>query len=241
VKLVAGLVAVFALFQAVAIGFHSARGEAGVLVALAVVTALVGIEAFLFKRGFTQTLAFLGLGRPALRSLVAAGVIGILLVAVLLTVTRTTGIALPLISSWPVLVVGIIAQAGIAEETLFRAYLFGHLRAARPFWQAAFLAMLPFLVVHLFLFFTLPPAVAAAAVGLAAISSFPLAYLFELGRGTIWASALVHSVMQGALKLVAVPSEATLGLPLLWIAASALTPFLVFLVGRPRDGQQTEA
>ena len=48
---------------------------------------------------------------------------------------------------------GLFAQAGIAEELLFRGYLFGHLREGRSFWRAALLSMPPFLAVHLLLFF----------------------------------------------------------------------------------------
>jgi membrane protease YdiL (CAAX protease family) len=44
----------------------------------------------------------------------------------------------------------------VAEEVLFRGYLFGHLRRGRSFWRAAVLSMLPFVCVHLLLFFTMP-------------------------------------------------------------------------------------
>ena len=62
----------------------------------------------------------------------------------------------------------------------------------------------------------------------AAVLSFPLARLFELGGNTVWAPALVHTVIQGAVKL-AIPVETDSPFPIVWIAASAVIPFVVFL------------
>jgi hypothetical protein len=61
--------------------------------------------------------------------------------------------------------------------------------------------------------------------------SFPLAYLFEIGARTIWAPALLHFVVQSAVKLV-VPTSPDPFFPLLWIGACAVVPFLVFLLVR---------
>ena len=130
---------------------------------------------------------------------------------------------------------GLFAQAGIAEEALFRGYLFGRLRRGRSFWHAAALAAVPFVLVHLILFATMPWQVALAAVLLSVILSFPLAYLFELGGNTIWAPALLHFTVQGAIKVLELPGDTAL--PLVWMAASAALPYLVFLF-RPA-GHQT--
>jgi len=56
-------------------------------------------------------------------------------------------------------------QAGVAEELVFRGFLFGHLRRQRTFWRAAAASLPPFLVAHLFLFFALPWPIALTAVG----------------------------------------------------------------------------
>ena len=68
------------------------------------------------------------------------------------------------VPGWPGLLPGLFAQAGIAEETLFRGYLFGRLRHGRSFRQAMGLSMLPFVAVHLLLFVTMPWQVAVAAL-----------------------------------------------------------------------------
>jgi hypothetical protein len=64
------------------------------------------------------------------------------------------------------------------------------------------------------------------------VSSFPLAHLFEAGGNTIWGPALLHCVIQGALKVVVVPEAALLPTQLGWMAASVVLPYLVFLVQR---------
>ena len=121
---------------------------------------------------------------------------------------------------------------------LFRGYLFGHVREGRPFWRAATVSCAPFVAVHLFMFLTLPWPIALASVLLAAILSFPLAYLLELGGRTIWAPAFLHFIVQGAVKVI-VPVEESPRFPLVWIAASATLPFAVLLLPRRSEERKT--
>ncbi len=155
---------------------------------------------------------------------------GIVVVLLLLTVPAYAifrAATLAIHPDWPWLLPGLFAQAGVAEEALFRGYLFRHLREGRSFWHAAGLATLPFMAVHLILFATMPWQVALAAVLLSTFISFPLARLFELGGNTIWAPAILHFVVQGTIKIVEVPGDA--GLAIAWMAASMTIPWLVFL------------
>jgi membrane protease YdiL (CAAX protease family) len=135
---------------------------------------------------------------------------------------------------WIASVPGLFAQAGIAEEILFRGYLFGHLRTSRSFWRAAALSMIPFVAVHLILFATMPWPLALASVLLAAVITVPLACLFEIGGHTIWAPALLHTVIQGAVKIVIVPHDRMTPLALMWMLASAVVPLMILVVPRPR-------
>jgi membrane protease YdiL (CAAX protease family) len=125
---------------------------------------------------------------------------------------------------------GLFAQGGVAEETVFRGYLFGHLRRGRSFWRAAGLSTLPFVAVHLTLFVTLSWPVALAALLLSVLLSFPLARLFELGGWTIWPPALVHFVVQGTVKIVDVAGDAASAFPFVWMTATAVIPLLVFVI-----------
>lgn len=168
------------------------------------------------------------------RGLLTAAALCVLLLLVIPVFAKVTQSSLSFYPGWGWLLPGLFAQAGIAEEILFRGYLFGHLRRGRSFWRAAALATVPFTLVHLILFVSLPWAIALASLLLAVLISFPLACLFELGGGTLWAPALVHFVVQGALKVVVVSGESAAALPLVWMAASAILPFLVFVVPRAR-------
>jgi hypothetical protein len=92
--------------------------------------------------------------------------------------------------------------------------------------------MPPFLAVHLLMFVTMPWPIALAAVMLSIVVSFPLARLFDLGGSSIWPPALVHAVVQGTVKIVVVPDAGWF--PIVWMAASAVLPMLVFLMRERR-------
>ncbi len=134
---------------------------------------------------------------------------------------------------WAVLVVGLFAQSGIAEEVLFRGYLFRHIHEGRAFWPAARAAMLPFVAVHPVIFASQPWPIALASVLLSAAMPFPSAHLFELGGNTIWPPALLHFVAQGAIKVVEAEGFRGISLPVVWMIACSIVPFLAFLVAVP--------
>lgn len=241
-KLLGGLALVFAGFQWTATVLGSDRGQAGVLVGAVVVAALLAIQRLFFGGSFAAAARALGLGAPHRRGVLTAGAVCSMLLLVIPVYAQWTRAAVEVQPGWAWLLPGLFAQAGVAEETLFRGYLFAHLRRTHAFWPAARRSMVPFVIVHLWLFVTLPWPIAMASLLLAVAISFPLAHLFELAGGTIWAAALVHFVVQGTLKVASVPGEAAATLPLVWIAASATLPFLVFLVPRhPGEPPSEEA
>jgi membrane protease YdiL (CAAX protease family) len=204
----------------------------GLVVGALVVGVLFAVERLLFGASWAGAAQRLGFGRPTGRGIAAGAGAALLMLLVIPAFLAGTGASATAHPGWALLVPGLFAQAGIAEESLFRAYLFGHLREGRPFRRAALVAAVPFVAVHLALFLTQPWPIALASVALAAVMSFPLAHLYELGGRTVWAPAILHFVVQGAIKLVVVPGEAGAVLPLVWIAASAALPWLAFLVPR---------
>jgi hypothetical protein len=170
----------------------SDRGQAGLAVAGIVVSGTLLVEYLWSRRSVTLTLRAVGLGKPRSQGLtISASVCGLVLLVVP-TYALATGSSVATTEGWLRLVPGLFAQAGVAEETLFRGDLFGHLRPGRTFWRAASLSMLPFVAVHLVLFVTLPFWIALAALVLAVVTSFPMAQLFELGGATI-CPALRHT------------------------------------------------
>jgi membrane protease YdiL (CAAX protease family) len=234
-RLVLGLVVVFSLFHLSADALGSDRGQAGLVVGVLVVAATLLVEYVLFGVPPVKAVLDVGLGRPRSRGILVATVLCVLLLVVFPIVAAMQRTRLALDPQWALLLPGLFAQGGIAEEVLFRGYLFRRVRAGRSFWRAAVLAGIPFVAVHLILFFTLPWPIALAAVLLSAVLSAPFAHLFELGGNTIWAPTLAHFTIQGAIKIISL-EEPDARLPIIWMAASAVLPFLVFLVPRPTRG-----
>ncbi len=225
-----GLFAVFLLFQASAAALGSDRGQAGLAVGAIVLAATFAVERGLFGTPASLAVKSLGLGKPYLTGVTTACAVSALLWLVLVAFVLGTGVAWTMAPGWLALVPGLFAQAGIAEETLFRGYLFRHLRQGRSFMRAALLSMLPFVAVHLILFLTMPWPIALAAVLLSVVLSFPFARLFELGGNTIWAPAVLHFVVQGTIKVVVFSGDSAALVPFVWMGASALLPQLVLLV-----------
>ena len=231
-RLLLGLVLIFGLFHWSADALGSDRGQSGLIVGALVVVATIAVEWAIFGQPVLSSIRTLGLGRPRGIGLAAAGAVVFLLWFVVLVFALVTGAPTALVPGWARLAPGLFAQGGIAEEILFRGYLFGHLRRGRSFWRAASLSMPPFVAVHLLLFLTMPWPIALAALVLSVVLSFPLAHLFELGGHTIWAPALLHFVVQATVKVVVVSGDSASVFPLVWMAASAALPMLVLLIPR---------
>jgi membrane protease YdiL (CAAX protease family) len=229
-RLLIGLILVFALFHWTADVLGSNRGEFGVIIGLLVVGATIAAKIFLFDRLFKESVKDVGLTWPNASSIFIAIVISVLMFVTIFIFTLITDSSFNFYPEWYLLIPGLFFQAGIAEETLFRGYLFGHIRKKYNFWKAAIIAAVPFILVHLIIFYSLPFAIAAASIFLSVVLSFPLARLFELGGNTIWAPAILHFVVQGTVKVLVASGEAAQSFPLFWITICAIIPLLVFLL-----------
>ncbi len=229
-KLLFGVVAVFVLFQLVASELGSTRGEAGVIVGLVVVAALLIIEQVLFGGTYANAARTIGLDQPKARGIIVAIVIAKLMLFSVALFAWLTGTAFSLYPNWHVLMIGLFFQAGIAEESLFRGFLFGHLRQRHTFGKAVLLAAIPFVLVHLILFYSLPWSLAGASILLAIAMSFPLSKLFEIGGDTIWAPAIVHFAAQAVAKLLVAEGERAWLFPFFVISVSAVTPLVVYAI-----------
>ncbi len=231
VRLIAGLATIFVLFQLLGSALGSDRGQAGLLIGIIVIAATIAAERSLFGTPLPAAPLRLGLGPSSPGGVVAALAIGAAILVTFPAFAAVTGASLSLRTDAAALLPGLFMQGGAAEEVLFRGFLFGHIRRGRSFRRAAILSMLPFVAVHLWLFMTMPWPVALAAVLVSALLSFPFARLYELGGNTIWAPAILHFVIQGAIKVVDVADPRGI-FPFVWMAASTLLPMLVFLSPR---------
>jgi membrane protease YdiL (CAAX protease family) len=211
----------------------SLRGESGALVAALVLIVAVSIERLTTDMSWSQAVRSLGLRKPDPSALYAALACACALCLVLPAYGVVSGEHISAIPGAPMLALGIFAQAGLAEEIVFRGFLFRRLLAGRSFWSAVCVTTLPFVAVHLSLLRTLDPTIAAGAIALAAAMSLPLAWLFTCSGGSIWPSAIVHAAAQG-IKLADLGDGAR-PLALWWMLACAVLPFTSFFVRGPRD------
>lgn len=205
----------------------SLRGEAGLLVCALVIVTALGVERLFFKTSGRQAWQRLGLGYPNPRAIFAVLGVSLVMLAFYPLFSIVTGAPVSLREDWLWLAFGLFAQHGISEELLFRGFTFGHLREGRSFWRAAFLALVPFVAVHLLLLASLSLPLALASIVLAVASSFPLAYLYDQGYRTMWAPALLHFAVH-TIKLVNFPEDFSMPAMLGWVAICVVVPYLVF-------------
>lgn len=231
-KLLIGFGLLFAVLQGSAAALQSLRGEAGLFVAAATIGAALLVQRALFGGAWPDIFTSLGLGAPRARGTMAAiGVSALALCVFPIFLMSGPGWIYPG-AVW--LAVGIFLQGGVAEEIVFRGYLYGHIRRGRPFWRAALISAIPFAAAHLYLFATMDWPIALTALALAAALSFPFAKLYELGGRTIWAPALAHAVVQGAIKLIVI-EEAMF--PIVWMVVSLVAMWVVFLISSSADNR----
>ena len=122
------------------------------------------------------------------------------------------------------------AVHGLAEELVWRGFVFRRLRETHAFWPAVWWSM-PFVVAaHVPIVLTVGPVVGLGAMLVAAVTSVPLSYLYEWGRRTLWAPALVHTAID-SFKIVELPAGTTT-FSLSLIAVSLAAPLLVFALPR---------
>jgi membrane protease YdiL (CAAX protease family) len=208
-----------------------ATGQWGPLIFAAVAVAAVGVEMVLYRSPARQAIRFLGLSRPSWRSvIVAAAASGLVLLAFPLT-TAVTGGQIELVPNWPWILLGIFAFHGLAEEIVWRGFIFRRVNTGRPFRTAVLWTMPLIAVAHIPVVVDNGIVVAIGAMLVAAVTSVPFSYLYLTGRGTIWAPALIHTAID-SFKLVTIPATVTPTFSMLLIGVSILVPLLVFAVPR---------
>ena len=105
--------------------------ENALLITAAVLIAAVVVEIGLFKQNWHFVFRDLGFGWPGWRAMGVALLIAVLQLAAYPLITWLTGYRWTLPPNWLWIMVGIFALHGVAEEVLYRAFLFGHLRQGR--------------------------------------------------------------------------------------------------------------
>ena len=223
----------FAVLLGVLMGTSApdATGRFGLAVLAAVLLTGVAVERVLYRGGVREALQRLGFGRPGGRALLAAAVTGTLVLLVYPVTGAVTGTMPALRPDWSWLLIGVFAFNGVAEELVWRGYAYRRLRAGRSFGRAVAGTMPLVALAHVPIVITSGITIGTAALAVAFITSVPLGYLFDAGRSTIWAAAILHTAID-TFKVFDVPAAAVPTFSLLLSAFSIVIPLLVLVVPR---------
>jgi membrane protease YdiL (CAAX protease family) len=172
-----------------------------------------------------------GLGRPALPGLLAAAGVVVLCAVGYLLFAPLTGRALGTPPGWLGLLLGVFLFNGVAEEVAWRGYVFGALRQGRTFWGAVLLSMPLLALTHVPIVINSGLLVGVVAMIVAAVTTLPFAYLYELGGRTIWAPALVHAAIDTFRALTVDPAD-TMVFSLYVSAIALVVPLVAFPLGK---------
>ena len=210
----------------------SPGAAASALVAVAIVLALGQRAA---GTGWAQVPAALGLRRPAGRAAVLAGLVGGIYLTVLLLGANGLGVTLEVRENWPAVLVGVLLFHGLAEELVWRGYVFARLRDHGSFVAAVWWSVPLIALTHTPIVATDGWLVGGLATLTAAITCWPLAYLWEQGGHTMWAPALLHGVI-GSWQMF--ERNYPPSFSVLVMAASISVPLLVFVPALRRTGRE---
>jgi membrane protease YdiL (CAAX protease family) len=206
-----------------------------VIPAVAMLGLALGFEMLFFKRQPLQALRQLGYGFPRGRAVVVALILSGLMLLFFPILSLVTGARLSLNQDWLLTLAGIIVLNGLAEETLFRGYVFGNLRQGSSFLRAGFISLLLFAAVHLYLFIGNPWIIGLVGTLVAVASAFPIAYLFERGNSTIWAPVILH-ITTASIRLVTIPEGLYMPAAGAWLVLLIFLSLLVFAFHRYLKG-----
>ena len=228
-----GFLAGFAVLCGVLLGTSAvdATGRWGLAILAAVLLAAVGVEQIGRPGSVRAVLRRLGLGRPGSPALALAAAVSGLVLLVFPVTAAVSGTTIALRPDWPWLLVGVFAFHGLAEEVVWRGFAFRRLREGRSFRAATAWSMPLVAAAHVPIVLTMGPAVGLGAMAVAAVTAVPLAYLYETGRRSVWAPALVHTAID-AFKLVVLPAAALPAFSVLIIGVSLTIPLLALAVPR---------
>jgi membrane protease YdiL (CAAX protease family) len=192
------------------------------------------LERLFWGRRPLAALGALGFVRTHWRAVLVALLISTIMLLFFPSFAWLTGARIHLKPDWWWVLIGAIALNGIAEETLFRAFVFGHLRRegqGMPFPQAALIALLIFAAVHLVLFVQNPFIIGFLGTLIAVTAAFPLAYLFEQSGFSIWPTVILH-VAAHLIRFVKIDEPFYMPALLVWLLLQIGVPFLIFAFRR---------
>ncbi|QYN38725.1 CPBP family intramembrane metalloprotease [Pseudonocardia sp. DSM 110487] len=228
-RFLAGFAVLYGVLAVPAAGDSSGRWH--VVIAAAVLLTAVVAEWVLYAAPVRGLLRRWGLGRPDGRSLATAVGVSTMVLGVYPLFAVVSGSTLALRADWPWVLVGVFAFHGLAEELVWRGYAFRRLREGRSFRSAVLWTMPLVAATHVPIVLTTGLAVGIGAMAVAAATSLPFAHLYEAGRRTLWAPAVLHTAID-SFKLFVIPVAAATTFSLLLVTVSLVVPLLVLALPR---------
>ncbi len=197
----------------------------------AVLGALLILLRWVFAEPPETAAENIGLKKVPFRDMVPGLAVSVALLLAYPLLGAALNTTLALTATWPANLAGTFFTGGIAEEALFRGFLFGRLRRTMSFRRASLISMGVFSLAHLLLFTYLDWPIALLSTLLAVVTSVPLAYLFERGDNTIWSPALVHTTIR-TIGMVVTTDQNYMGLAAAWMVCCMVVPYVVLAFSR---------
>lgn len=199
--------------------------------------SIVVAERLLYRDTLGQAIRAVGFKRPRLRTIVVACLVSLPMWAFLPLRLWAQGVAAELRPDWLPLLLGVVLVNGLTEEAIHRGFVFGHLRRGRSFALAATSSAAVFAAQHLYIIATSGWTIGLASVGLAALLSYPMAFVFERGGNSIAGPALLHTSSNAPVMIFAMPEELLPAVVLPHMAVVLMSLYLLFtpaFMPRPR-------
>lgn len=200
-----------------------------VVVFVAVLFTILFFNILVYGKTIGTSISDIGLRKTNLSGLVP----GIFVSAALLFAYPLLGILLntniTLADGWQWNTIGLMFTAGLAEEVLFRGYLFGGLRREMSFRKAAIISTIWFAIAHLIMFTYMDWPVAMLSTLLAVATSIPLAFLFEKGNNTLWSPAIVHTAIRTVGLVATTDGKYFMRFSMLWIIVCMVLPYIILI------------
>ena len=201
-----------------------------VIVFALVLSTVLLISRVFYASDVESTFSEIGFRKAGLQEILPGIIISVVLLFMYPLLGYLLGTEIRMTNNWQLNMIGLLLTGGLAEEILFRGFLFRRLRLQMGFKKAAFISTIVFAMAHLLLFIYLNWTVALLSTLLAAGLSLPFAYLFERGGNALWSPALVHATIRTVGLVFTTDQQNFMALSSAWIIMSLVIPYIVLLL-----------
>lgn len=200
-----------------------------VIVFALVLSTVLLISRVFYASDVESTISEIGFRKACLQEILPGIIISVVLLFMYPLLGYLLGTKIRMTNNWQLNMIGLLLTGGLAEEILFRGFLFRRLRLQMNFKKATLVSAIVFAMAHLLLFMYLNWTAALLSTVLAAGLSLPFAYLFERGGNALWSPALVHATIRTVGLVFTTDQQNFMALSSAWIIMSLVIPYIVLL------------